>query len=115
MQITNKSLNTLAQILWAEYCEIFPALVKFDCPNIVLNARLRTTAGRCFLAENKIDMAICFLTEKNKHTMISTILQHEMAQEIDYNLFADEGHGPAWKMTMVKIGQDPKRCHNMEK
>lgn len=114
MKIEN--IQELAESLWAEYCEIFPQLVKFDCPKIVYNNRFRSTAGVCYAWQNKIELASKFMLN-NRKEMLTVILPHEMAHQIDFNLNGDPSpywHRPAWKLIMVKIGQNPARCHSMK-
>jgi predicted SprT family Zn-dependent metalloprotease len=115
MLITEQYLNKLAETLWAEYCEVFPKLVKFDCPKIILNSRLSSTAGRCFASQNYIDLATKLFT-RNRDAMLREILPHEIAHQIDYNLNGEPNgkwHRESWKIVMVKIGQSPTRCHNL--
>ena len=111
-------LNRRAKALWLEYCEIFPRLVKFDCPEISLNARLKKTAGRNFVEENKIELAVCFLeTKANAENVVNVILPHEMAHQIDFNLngqpVGNRWHGKNWQIIMIKIGQEPNTYHSM--
>ena len=112
-----KWLNAYARRLWDSYCEIFPALVKFDCPTIKLNNRFTKTAGCNYQQENTIDLGAKFLTQF-KNTMLSVILPHELAHQIDFNLYGESekkcGHGKNWCIIMVKIGQEPKKYHSME-
>lgn len=111
-----ETLQSIAESLWLEYCEIFPKLVKFDCPKIVLNNRLSATAGRCFSWKNEIDLASKFFI-KHKAEMLRVILPHELAHQIDVNLYGAynrDYHRQSWKTIMVKIGLPPDRCHNMK-
>ena len=111
-----ETLQTLAESLWLEYCEIFPVLVKFDCPKIVLNNRLSVTAGRCFSWDNKIDLGTKFFI-KHSTEMLSVILPHELAHQIDCNLngaYNADHHRQSWKTIMVKIGLPPLLYHTMQ-
>jgi predicted SprT family Zn-dependent metalloprotease len=116
IKITEQYLQTLAEIKWAEYCEIFPKLVKFDCPKIVLNNRLTSTGGRCFSWLNKVDLATKFFVN-NQDAMLRITLPHELAHQIDRNLNGDcmnRHHRQSWKEIMIKIGLPPDRCHFMK-
>jgi predicted SprT family Zn-dependent metalloprotease len=114
--ITETKLQALAETLWAEYCEIFPKLVKFDCPKIEYNGRLSSTAGRCFAWQNRIEMANKLMV-RNSTEMLAVILPHEIAHQIDWNLNGDtenKWHRESWKIIMIKIGQPPLRCHDLK-
>jgi predicted SprT family Zn-dependent metalloprotease len=116
MQMTQSTLQQLAQNLWDEYCEIFPKLVKFDCPRIVLNNRFTKTAGMSYADENRIDLGVKFFA-KNAHEIMTVTLPHELAHQIEYNLNGwyprKLHHGKQWQEIMVLIGQDPNPYHTM--
>ena len=113
-------LNARAAKYWAEYRLVFSILHAFECPKIILNNRLSSTAGRNHPEENKIDLGTKFLAHSKEYaTIIHTeILPHEMAHQIDYNLngwpIGNRWHRDEWKVIMVKIGQKPERCHSMD-
>jgi predicted SprT family Zn-dependent metalloprotease len=50
--------------------------------------------------------------------MLSVILPHELAHQIDFNLFGESekkhGHGKNWVNVMVKLGLEPNRYHSLE-
>ena len=110
-------LNRYTGELWAKYTKLFPGLAKFKAPKIVLNNRLTKTAGRCWQAENQIDFAAKFLA-KFEVEMLTIILPHEMAHQIDFNLFgvSDKkcGHGKKWCEIMVKLGLPANKYHSLE-
>jgi predicted SprT family Zn-dependent metalloprotease len=110
-------LNAHTAKLWDGYCEIFPRLVRYNPPKIVLNNRLTRTAGRCFQSENVIDLAAKFFV-KNKAEMLRTILVHEIAHQIDFNLYGESelkcGHGKMWVKTMVELGLPANKFHSLE-
>jgi predicted SprT family Zn-dependent metalloprotease len=116
MKITNQTIQQVAQNLWEEYCEIFPKLVKFDCPKVTLNGRLSKCAGRNTCEENSIELGTKFFT-KYATNMIAVILPHEIAHQIDWNLNGwydrKPHHGKQWIEIMVKIGQNPNAFHEM--
>jgi predicted SprT family Zn-dependent metalloprotease len=104
--------------LWGDYCEIFPKLVKYNPPKIVLNNRLTRTAGRCFQELNVIDLGAKFFNKPmNKKPMLSIILVHEIAHQIDFNLYGLSekkcGHGEMWCEVMVKLGLPPAKFHSL--
>lgn len=116
MKITNATLQQLAQNLWDEYCEVFPKLVKFDCPKVTLNGRLSKCAGRNTCETNAIELGTKFFA-KHSDNMLNVILPHEIAHQIDWNLNGwydrKPHHGKQWVEIMVKIGQEPNPYHSM--
>lgn len=111
-------LNNHTAMLWEQYCEIFPRLVKFNPPLIKINNRLTRTAGRCFQTENIIELGgKFFFKPENKKPMINVILVHEIAHQIDYNIFGESelkcGHGKNWCNIMVKLGLPADKYHSL--
>lgn len=99
---------------WAKGCRAYPELKKFPKPFLVYNNRLKTTAGRCFFdkGQAKIDLSTSLLW-KHQQEFKNEIIPHEVAHDIAYKLFQDEGHGPDWKRVMISLGLEPFRCHNL--
>lgn len=114
--MTQNELQTIAETLWAEYCEVFPKLVKFDCPKMTINNRFTKTAGCNYTDENEIHLAGKFLA-KFEQNMLNVILPHELAHQIDFNLNGwHKGklhHGKTWIVIMAKLGQNPDPYHRM--
>lgn len=111
------TLQTHTDNLWNSYCEIFPKLVRFDPPRIILNNRLTTTAGYNWSQKNTVDLAAKFFVN-NKIEMLRVILPHELAHQIDYNLNGwrenKKHHGREWQIIMVELGQAPNTYHTMK-
>ena len=116
MKITQQYLQALAETKWAEYCEIFPALVKFDCPKIIINNRFTKTGGINRSAENIVELAGKYFLN-NTDSMLRITLPHELAHQIDYNLNGwyprKKHHGAGWDEIMVLIGLNPDPYHYM--
>lgn len=117
MKITENQLQAYAETLWGEYCEIFPKLVNFDCPKIVLKTTMRKDAGECQQEDNVIRINKRFF----KHyadNMLRVIIPHELAHQIDYNFNGLSeracGHSMEWAIIMIKIGLEPCIHHNMD-
>ena len=113
------SLQIHAIGLWESYCEVFPKLVKFDCPKIVLNARFTRTAGTCNQHDRIVNIGMkFFIKQENYRPMIDVILPHELAHQIDFDLFGESekrcGHGKNWCMVMEKIGLPANKYHSLE-
>lgn len=117
MKITNETLQQLAENLWLEYCEIFPKLVKFDCPKIKINNRYTRTGGMNYSEENLVELGGKFFAN-NKKQMLEVTLPHELAHQIDYNLYGwksrEKHHRKSWCEIMVLIGLAPDIYHTME-
>lgn len=117
MRYTTETLQQLTDNLWAQYCEVFPKLVKFDPPKIVLNNRFTRCAGCCHTGDNQIDLGAKFFAKHAKN-MVDVILPHEIAHQIDYNLNGWHTrklhHGNQWCAIMEKMGQNPAAYHSME-
>jgi len=109
-------LQKLTDKLWDEYCEIFPSLVRFDSPKIVINNRFTKCAGCNRTENNQIDLAGKFLAQFPEN-MTRVILPHEIAHQIDFNLNGwydrKPHHGKQWIEIMVRIGQAPNPYHSM--
>jgi predicted SprT family Zn-dependent metalloprotease len=112
-----KQCQAQAAMVWETFCEIYPQLVKFDCPKIVLNARFSKTAGNCEVEHNTINLGLKFFA-KNYNRMMQEIIPHEIAHQVDYNLnglpLGNRWHGANWQVIMSDYGLEPKPYHNME-
>lgn len=112
-----QTIQNYAEKLWDSYIELFPKLAKFDCPKIVLCNRLTRTAGKNYQPNNKIHLGNKFFI-KHKKEMLTVILPHELAHQIDWNLFGFSekncGHGKKWQEIMLKLGLPPNKYHSME-
>lgn len=119
-----KTLQTLidreAAMVWDSLCEIYPALVGFDCPRITLNGRLWRNAGFCDQQKNVIELGYKFFKHSKKYAnyMIDVILPHEIIHQADFNLFGESekicGHGEKWREIMVNYGLDAEPFHTMD-
>lgn len=96
---------------WARFLKIYPALKNYAKPKVVINARLKSTAGRCFYESNRVDFSASLLAEFLPEFAADTI-PHEVAHQVAFNLFDDRGHGKPWKSVMIAYGIKPDRCHN---
>lgn len=110
-------INQTVDNFWEDYSVIFPGLVKYDPPEILLSKRMTRVAGYCETDLNKITLSVPFL-EQHWDNMLNVILPHEMAHGIDYILngwyLRKRHHGKHWRDIMEKIGQNPNPYHSME-
>lgn len=114
--LNQKTIQNLTENLWEEYAEVFPALIKFDAPKIIINNRYTKCAGCNMSDDNVIQLAGKFLLQYPEN-MVRVILPHEIAHQIDFNLNGwynrKPHHGKQWQEIMVMIGQSPDPYHNM--
>jgi predicted SprT family Zn-dependent metalloprotease len=115
----NPKIETLEKVtdhLWAELCESYPKLVRFNPPKIILNNRFTKTAGCNYQTLNRIDLASKFFA-RNSVQMFSVILPHEIAHQADFNLFGLSekkcGHGKKWAKIMVELGLPANKYHSL--
>jgi predicted SprT family Zn-dependent metalloprotease len=112
-----KTLDNFVDTMWGEFAEIYPALVRFNPPTIILNNRFTRTAGQCHQTDNYIQLANKFFI-RNEAAMLSVILPHELAHQVDYNLFGDSekkcGHGVNWEKIMLQYGLPANKYHSLE-
>lgn len=117
MRHTTASLQKIAEGLWEVYCEIFPKLVRFDCPKVIINNRFTRTGGVNYSEENKVELAGNYFIN-NERTMILVTLPHELAHQIDYNLNGwykgKKHHNKGWIDIMNAIGLIADPYHHME-
>jgi SprT-like family len=96
---------------WLRFRELYGNKVGKK-PTIERNNRLRTTAGRAFLHDNKIDISTKLLLEFPSHFAKDTI-PHEGAHFVAYRVFGEENHGKPWKAVMAAIGLPTSPYHNL--
>ena len=112
-----QNLEAELMLIWDAFCEIYPQLVKFDPPVIVLNGRFTRTAGCCEVEKNRIEIGTKFFP-KFENEMISVILPHEVAHQVDFNLYGlpknNRWHGKTWQKIMVNYGLEPNPYHTLE-
>ena len=110
-----KTLLALAQKTvaktWVNLVRVYPGLTE-PCPVVVLNARLKTTAGRSFYTQRKIDLSTQLFAEHPDHFVHDTI-PHETCHQAAWDLFQEKGHGKPWRRVMIVIGVEPNCCHHM--
>lgn len=100
------------------YCEPnrSRALKALKAP-ISLNKRMRTSAGRAFRLELRIELNQRLFEKpsnsKNIQGLERTVI-HEFAHLMDWLMYGNFGHGATWKRIMRKMGQPDHRCHNLD-
>ena len=103
--------------VWDNLTEMYPKLVKYDCPEIIVCLRLTRCAGKNYQTENRVHIAGKFFVN-NKKEMLTTILPHELIHQADFNLhgLSDKrcGHGKKWTEMMVQYGLPADKYHSLE-
>jgi predicted SprT family Zn-dependent metalloprotease len=111
-----KTLQNLANMLWGQYRRVYPKIG--TCPEIVVNKRLKTTAGRCFVEHRKIDLAHKFLVS-HREMMLEDTLPHELAHQIDFDVNGwpknNRWHGAQWQKIVLQLGIKTSTYHEMNK
>lgn len=83
-------------------------------PKVVLNNRLKTTAGRAFIENNPqyIDLSTELFWEYTEEFLNDTI-PHELAHLVAYTIYGDKGHGKGWYSIIKQFSINTTRLHNM--
>ncbi len=84
-------------------------------PEIKMNPRLTSTAGRAFIFADKpfVDLS-CYLFENNPEYFEADTIPHELCHHIAFRIFGDRGHSKGWKYVMQQMGIKGDRCHTMQ-
>ncbi len=76
------------------------------------NTRLRTTAGRAFLREGRVELNPILLGRHPE--AVRTVVIHEFAHLVAHRMRPREpGHGPAWRALMRAAGLRPRASHTL--
>jgi predicted SprT family Zn-dependent metalloprotease len=117
MKTLQTTIDHLTEGTWSDLCEMYPRLVRFNPPKIILCNRLTRTAGKCYQHENRIHLGAKFFA-KHSANMRLVILPHEIAHQADFNLFGESekkcGHGRRWQEIMLQLDLAPNPYHSME-
>jgi len=107
-------LLNIAQVSGTESWNIFANIFKLTTtmPKIILNNRLKSTAGRCDYTTRIIDLSTSMFAE-NIPEFKRVIIPHELAHAVAWDKYKDSGHGPDWKYVMERFGLPPDRCHDL--
>lgn len=105
-----EDLQTRLESLWADYCETFPKLAKFDCPTIEISPRLRVNLATNTSEYNLVRVAKRYY-ESNIDLYWGEIIPHELAHQIDYNLnswgYRENHHRESWVNIMLALDKAP--------
>lgn len=90
-------------------------------PPIILNSRLRTTAGNAYLnvkgmgiqpKGERVELNLRMLHKYHVEFKQDTI-PHELAHFIAYRVYGSRGHDKHFYGVCEKLGANTSRCHNM--
>jgi SprT protein len=81
---------------------------------VVLNPRMRSTAGRAYLFLQKIELNYRLLKDNEKE--LERTYLHELAHLVAHYIYGNKerGHGPLWGGIMNALGLPPDRCHSLD-
>lgn len=98
---------------WNKFRKEYPQISE-KAPRVVLNNRLKTTAGRAFYEDNPqyIDLSTELFWEYTEEFLNDTI-PHELAHLVAYTVYGDTGHGKGWKSVLSHMKINTTRLHNM--
>lgn len=76
------------------------------------NPRLRTTAGRAFLSEDRIELNPRLLAREP--AVVRAVVVHEFAHLVQRRRAPRESqHGPVWRALMRAAGHEPRASHTL--
>jgi predicted SprT family Zn-dependent metalloprotease len=108
----NELENTINECL-EKFVLAFPRVI---IPQIIWNPKMRSTAGKVRVNRN---LKRVEWIQLNPHLLNDCIklertLLHELAHVADFYVYNTVGHGRTWRHCMIKLGQEPSRCHNYD-
>jgi SprT protein len=112
-----QTLQDLAQYhvraWWVKFLAQYPTIQRVT-PLVTLNNRLKSTAGRAFIADvpQRIDLSTDLFTQYTEH-MIQDTIPHELAHLVAYTIHGDKGHGKGWYSVLENMGIVTTRLHSM--
>ena len=112
-EIQNRCEKT-AKKFWNKALGLYPKLAGYKMPSVVINSRLRTTAGYSYSGkENRIEFNPHLYLRHEDIFHLDTI-PHELAHNIADRLFKSKGHDEAWHNTFFDLtGYLAERTHSM--
>lgn len=81
------------------------------CLSWKMNPRLRTTAGRAFWLENRLEFNPKLYAENTEKFLQDTVA-HEVAHIVAYHVYGSTGHDKNFYAVCTVLGADAARCHN---
>lgn len=106
-------------MLTIEQCKILNArldllcekILKGDRPTIVINNRLRTTAGRAYYETGVIELN----PKIDFEFLLADTLPHEFAHILSWRIYGERGHGEGWRKLCHNLGmKEVNRCHDQD-
>lgn len=104
-------------IIWEKAQKAYPKqLGQIPMPKVLINARLKTTAGMAHYNEHRVEFSAELMWEHTEHFVKDTI-PHEVAHIIAHRVFpnAKQHHGPEWKNMLQWLlnGGKPETYHSL--
>ena len=110
MEKLNAKVQATGARVWARFASLYT--LHTSIPELQISKRLKTTAGFCYHEKRVITLCYDLLLEY-PGDMYNVIIPHEIAHQVDWDIYKESGHGKTWKSIMVKYGLPPDRCHKM--
>ena len=118
-KLLQNKIEAHALAAWKNFVKLYPRLAAFSCPKIILCGRLTKTAGYNKSEQNivKLSLKLMLHTPENYAKMVSIIIPHELAHQVDYNLngwfSGKKHHNREWQGIMVDYGLAPNVYHDL--
>ena len=113
MKITPEILTRHGLDRWRVFKALYPNIG--EAPTFTLSRRLRVTIANCDHANRVIDFRENLFSTHGR-LMLVTVLPHELAHLVDYDLHGDtsktwenQGHSETWCNIMLNYGLEPNR------
>lgn len=114
--LNSEAVEALLSVYMQRLAPLLAQKLKAEWPRIHVrfNTRMRSTLGRAYIDENRIELNIRLL-ERYPHELEPT-LAHELAHLIAPKLFGRKGlcHDDGWKQIMSLLGFAPNRTHSLD-
>ena len=110
--MTDSELQRHGNIVWGNFCKLYPKLSGFAVPSIKFNNRFSSTAGMCYYETSEIQISRK-LFEIDRAEILNQTVPHEYAHQVSWNLYKAPGHCATWKDIMRAYGLEPNRCHTI--
>lgn len=124
MHSQNAMKTTLEQIAkralklsWDKLGKAYGQAALGAIPDLTMNNRLKSTAGRAWIESGKIDLSTKLMLNFPREFIMQTI-PHEAAHIAAYRVFGygmarGESHGKPWQDCMLALDLRPEIYHNM--
>jgi len=101
------------RVWWNRFLKVYPQ-IQTEYPQVKLNNRLKSTAGRAFIENDPQYIDLCTeLFWQYTEQFVEDTIPHELAHLVAFTVYGDPGHGSGWKTVIHKMNISTNRCHTM--